>query len=149
MTCEISRDGNPCQAPPRFRRLPCLFPRSFQDGNIFNYLVHRGHPQLVDISNLDKRDKLEKLETAFTAAEKFGVPKLLAAEDVAVHPDEQSVLTYLSVFRAKVEAEGNMPPVRFSNPFIGFFLFFIMECVCCCLKYFTRVSSWIVFFFVL
>src|SRR4051812_21603988 len=58
----------------------------------------------MDIQKMETMSNRDRLKNAFDQAEGFGVPQLLAAEDVDVpRPDEQSVLTYLSVFKSKVE----------------------------------------------
>lgn len=89
------------------------FPSCFADGKIFNYLVHRTQPDKVDMKALPNMNNQARLAKAFDDAESFGVPKLLSPEDVDVaKPDEQSVLTYLSVFKSKVEGLDRAPAVK-------------------------------------
>lgn len=89
------------------------FPACFADGKIFNYLVHRTVSEKVDMKALPNMSNHDRLAKAFDDAESFGVPKLLSPEDVDVaRPDEQSVLTYLSVFKSKVEAMDRSTAVK-------------------------------------
>jgi len=78
------------------------FPRNVSDGKIFAYLVHKKDPTLIDLASINKKPPRELLVEAFNAAEKLGVPQLLDPEDVLERPDEQSILTYLSTFKSKV-----------------------------------------------
>lgn len=61
------------------------FPKSSSDGKLFAYMVHKKDPSLIDLKSINSKP-----------------PQLLDPEDVADKPDEQSILTYLSTFRTKV-----------------------------------------------
>ena len=78
------------------------FPRNTADGKIFAYLVHKKDPSLIDLNSINSKPPRQVLVEAFAAAEKLGVPQLLDPDDVLQRPDEQSILTYLSTFRSKV-----------------------------------------------
>jgi len=78
------------------------FPRNVSDGKIFAYLVHKKDPSLIDLNSLNSKPPRQILVEAFAAAEKLGVPQLLDPDDVLARPDEQSILTYVSTFRSKV-----------------------------------------------
>ncbi|TSK31514.1 Plectin [Bagarius yarrelli] len=55
-------------------------------------------PNLIDMSKVYRQTNLENLEQAFSVAEReLGVTRLLDPEDVDVpHPDEKSIITYVS-----------------------------------------------------
>jgi len=78
------------------------FPKNTADGKIFAYLVHRKDPSLIDLNSINSKPPRQLLVEAFAAAEKLGVPQLLDPDDVLARPDEQSILTYISTFRSKV-----------------------------------------------
>ncbi|XP_056141828.1 plectin-like isoform X1 [Lampris incognitus] len=74
------------------------FTTSWRDGKLFNAVIHKHHPRLIDMGRVYRQTNLENLEQAFTVAEKdLGVTRLLDPEDVDVpHPDEKSIITYVS-----------------------------------------------------
>ncbi|XP_076827723.1 plectin isoform X5 [Brachyhypopomus gauderio] len=74
------------------------FTTSWRDGKIFNAVIHRHQPRYIDMSKVYRQTNLENLEQAFCVAEKeLGVTRLLDPEDVDVpHPDEKSIITYVS-----------------------------------------------------
>ncbi|XP_048849639.1 LOW QUALITY PROTEIN: microtubule-actin cross-linking factor 1 [Brienomyrus brachyistius] len=73
------------------------FSSSWSDGRMFNALLHRYRPDLIDMETVAKQSSRENLEQAFEIAESLGVTRLLDAEDVDVpSPDEKSVITYVS-----------------------------------------------------
>ncbi|XP_058251615.1 plectin isoform X2 [Hemibagrus wyckioides] len=74
------------------------FTTSWRDGKLFNAVIHRHNPRLIDMGKVYRQTNLENLEQAFTVAEKdLGVTRLLDPEDVDVpHPDEKSIITYVS-----------------------------------------------------
>jgi hypothetical protein len=62
-------------------------------------IVHKHQPHLIDYDKLEAKNARENLETAFAAAEKLGIARLLDIEDMLVdRPDERSVMTYVSEF---------------------------------------------------
>uniref|UniRef100_A0A8C3PQY3 Microtubule actin crosslinking factor 1 n=1 Tax=Calidris pygmaea TaxID=425635 RepID=A0A8C3PQY3_9CHAR len=73
------------------------FSSCWSDGKMFNALIHRYRPDLVDMQRVQIQSNRENLEQAFEIAERLGVTRLLDAEDVDVpSPDEKSVITYVS-----------------------------------------------------
>ncbi|XP_014911174.1 plectin isoform X6 [Poecilia latipinna] len=74
------------------------FTTSWRDGKLFNAVIHKHYPRLVDMGKVYRQTNLENLEQAFTVAERdLGVTRLLDPEDVDVpHPDEKSIITYVS-----------------------------------------------------
>ncbi|XP_078789370.1 plectin-like isoform X47 [Oryzias latipes] len=74
------------------------FTTSWRDGKLFNAVIHKHYPRLIDMGKVYQQSNLENLEHAFNVAEKdLGVTRLLDPEDVDVpHPDEKSIITYVS-----------------------------------------------------
>uniref|UniRef100_A0A672SX36 Microtubule actin crosslinking factor 1 n=1 Tax=Sinocyclocheilus grahami TaxID=75366 RepID=A0A672SX36_SINGR len=85
------------QATEGYRGLRCAnFSSSWSDGHLFNALLHRYRPDLIDMEVVAQQSNRENLEQAFEIAESLGVTRLLDAEDVDVSsPDEKSVITYV------------------------------------------------------
>ncbi|XP_016105079.1 microtubule-actin cross-linking factor 1-like [Sinocyclocheilus grahami] len=86
------------QATEGYPGLRCAnFSSSWSDGRLFNALLHRYRPDLIDMEVVAQQSNRENLEQAFEIAESLGVTQLLDAEDVDVlSPDEKSVITYVS-----------------------------------------------------
>eukprot|EP01098_Paradermamoeba_levis_P005489 TRINITY_DN230_c0_g1_i2.p1 TRINITY_DN230_c0_g1~~TRINITY_DN230_c0_g1_i2.p1 ORF type:complete len:930 (+),score=433.23 TRINITY_DN230_c0_g1_i2:304-3093(+) len=81
---------------------PCSldgFPKCFADGKVFQYMVHRKDPSLIDLTAVDGKNPIQRMGEAFDKAATFGVPKLL---DPEMEPEELSILTYLSMFKARL-----------------------------------------------
>ncbi|KAM4706329.1 plectin isoform 1-T1 [Rhinophrynus dorsalis] len=74
------------------------FTSSWRDGRLFNAIIHRHKPMLIDMNRVFRQTNYENLDQAFNVAEKdLGVTRLLDPEDVDVpHPDEKSIITYVS-----------------------------------------------------
>uniref|UniRef100_A0A4W4F390 Dystonin n=1 Tax=Electrophorus electricus TaxID=8005 RepID=A0A4W4F390_ELEEL len=73
------------------------FTTSWRDGRLFNAIIHKYRPDLVDMSKVSTQNSRSNLEHAFSVAEQLGVARLLDPEDVDVtSPDEKSVITYVS-----------------------------------------------------
>ncbi|XP_072247220.1 dystonin isoform X2 [Leuresthes tenuis] len=73
------------------------FTTSWRDGRLFNAILHKYRPDLVDMSRVSTQTNRSNLEQAFYVAEQLGVARLLDPEDVDVQsPDEKSVITYVS-----------------------------------------------------
>eukprot|EP00066_Takifugu_rubripes_P026026 XP_011615292.1 PREDICTED: plectin [Takifugu rubripes] len=74
------------------------FTNSWRDGRLFNAIIHKLRPNLIDMGLVYRQSNQENLEQAFTVAEReLGVTRLLDPEDVDVpHPDEKSIITYVS-----------------------------------------------------
>uniref|UniRef100_A0A667YU75 Microtubule actin crosslinking factor 1 n=1 Tax=Myripristis murdjan TaxID=586833 RepID=A0A667YU75_9TELE len=86
------------QATEGYPGLRCVnFTSSWSDGRMFNALLHRYRPDLIDMELVSRQSNRDNLEQAFEIAESLGVTRLLDAEDVDVpSPDEKSVITYVS-----------------------------------------------------
>ncbi|KAI1901789.1 hypothetical protein AGOR_G00038010 [Albula goreensis] len=86
------------QATEGYPGLRCVnFSSSWSDGRMFNALLHRYRPDLIDMEVVARQSNRDNLEQAFDIAESLGVTRLLDAEDVDVpSPDEKSVITYVS-----------------------------------------------------
>lgn len=80
------------------------FTGSWIDGAAFCGLVNVIEPGSVDLSKLDKDSeggRINNCNTAFDMSESnFGIAHLLDAEDTVKSPDELSVMSYVSLFRA-------------------------------------------------
>ncbi|XP_078504101.1 dystonin isoform X2 [Lissotriton helveticus] len=73
------------------------FTTCWRDGRLFNAVIHRYRPDLIDMNIVAVQSNTANLENAFYVAEKLGVTRLLDPEDVDVSsPDEKSVITYVS-----------------------------------------------------
>ncbi|CAM9192396.1 unnamed protein product, partial [Lampetra planeri] len=76
------------------------FTTSWRDGRLFNAIIHKYRPDLIDMSDMSRvsnQANRSNLEQAFGVAEQLGVARLLDPEDVDVQsPDEKSVITYVS-----------------------------------------------------
>ncbi|XP_033956246.1 dystonin isoform X1 [Pseudochaenichthys georgianus] len=73
------------------------FTTSWRDGRLFNAIIHKYRPDLIDMSYVSTQPNRSNLENAFYVAEQLGVARLLDPEDVDVQsPDEKSVITYVS-----------------------------------------------------
>ncbi|XP_069032366.1 plectin a isoform X12 [Embiotoca jacksoni] len=74
------------------------FTTSWRDGKLFNAIIHKHRPTLIDMSQVYRQSNQENLEQAFSVADRdLGVTRLLDPEDVDVpHPDEKSLITYVS-----------------------------------------------------
>ncbi|XP_069847704.1 plectin isoform X12 [Dipodomys merriami] len=74
------------------------FTTSWRDGRLFNAIIHRHKPVLIDMNKVYRQSNLENLDQAFSVAERdLGVTRLLDPEDVDVpQPDEKSIITYVS-----------------------------------------------------
>ncbi|KAL3084188.1 hypothetical protein niasHT_039314 [Heterodera trifolii] len=76
------------------------FSSSWRSGLAFCALIHAHRPELLDFDALNPQETIGNLNLAFDVAEKhLDISPLLDAEDVNVsHPDEKSIITYVSLF---------------------------------------------------
>ncbi|XP_053571443.1 plectin isoform X6 [Bombina bombina] len=74
------------------------FTSNWRDGRLFNAIIHRHKPMLIDMNRVYRQTNLQNLDQAFGVAEReLGVTRLLDPEDVDVpQPDEKSIITYVS-----------------------------------------------------
>ena len=65
---------------------------------LIGFFIVLFRPEIIDLTRLGEMSNRERLQNAFTAAEKkFGIEQLLDPEDVDVEkPDERSIITYVS-----------------------------------------------------
>ncbi|CAJ0564398.1 unnamed protein product, partial [Mesorhabditis spiculigera] len=72
------------------------FTSSWRDGHAFNVLLHNFDHKLVKMAEIADMSALERLEHAFAAAERLGVPRLLTGKDLhSEYLDSRSVVVYL------------------------------------------------------
>jgi actinin alpha len=78
------------------------FSRSWQDGLAFAALINKFRPDLLNYDEMlaRKDDPMFVMQSAFDAAEKAGISKLLDAEDIvnSAKPDDKSIIAYLSMW---------------------------------------------------
>ncbi|GAM26795.1 hypothetical protein SAMD00019534_099700 [Acytostelium subglobosum LB1] len=85
------------------------FTTSFKDGTVFCALIHRLVPEAIKMEELKQDDPLFNLKMAFdTAHRELNIPSILEPEEVLEHPDEQSIMTYVSLF-PRVYQKANDP----------------------------------------
>ncbi|XP_061667374.1 uncharacterized protein LOC133496170 isoform X2 [Syngnathoides biaculeatus] len=79
------------------------FGKSWRSGLAFLALIKSVNPTLVDLKESLSMEPRECIEQAFTIAHRyFDMPTLLDAQDVARNsPDEQSIITYVSMFMGR------------------------------------------------
>ncbi|XP_055593611.1 EH domain-binding protein 1 isoform X2 [Uranotaenia lowii] len=75
---------------------------SWRNGMAFCAIIHHFYPSLIDMSKLSPGNVIENCRTAFDAAEKLGIPRVIEPQDMNMLavPDKLAVMTYLYQLRA-------------------------------------------------
>ncbi|XP_058118732.1 EH domain-binding protein 1 [Anopheles ziemanni] len=75
---------------------------SWRNGMAFCAVIHHFYPNLIDMSKLSPGNVIENCRTAFDAAEKLGIPRVIEPRDMNLLavPDKLAVMTYLYQLRA-------------------------------------------------
>jgi len=87
------------------------FTHDWQDGRCFCGLVNAIEPSHIPLNTVPASDAMNNNNKAFVAAEQlFGFPQVLDAIDVVENPDDLSIMTYVSYFRAYMLANNAYGP---------------------------------------
>jgi filamin len=87
------------------------FTHDWQDGRSFCGLVNAIEPNQIPLNTVPASDAQNNMNKAFNAAEQlFGFPQVLDAIDVIENPDDLSIMTYVSYFRAYMLANNAYGP---------------------------------------
>ncbi|XP_050090426.1 EH domain-binding protein 1 isoform X2 [Anopheles aquasalis] len=75
---------------------------SWRNGMAFCAVIHHFYPNLIDMSKLTPGNVIENCRTAFDAADKLGIPRVIEPRDMNLLavPDKLAVMTYLYQLRA-------------------------------------------------
>ncbi|XP_052861497.1 EH domain-binding protein 1 [Anopheles cruzii] len=75
---------------------------SWRNGMAFCAVIHHFYPNLIDMSKLSPGNVIENCRTAFDAADKLGIPRVIEPRDMNLLavPDKLAVMTYLYQLRA-------------------------------------------------
>uniref|UniRef100_A0A182QAA7 EH domain-binding protein 1 n=1 Tax=Anopheles farauti TaxID=69004 RepID=A0A182QAA7_9DIPT len=75
---------------------------SWRNGMAFCAVIHHFYPNLIDMTKLTPGNVIENCRTAFDAAEKLGIPRVIEPRDMHLLavPDKLAVMTYLYQLRA-------------------------------------------------
>ncbi|XP_055620017.1 EH domain-binding protein 1 isoform X2 [Toxorhynchites rutilus septentrionalis] len=75
---------------------------SWRNGMAFCAIIHHFYPSLIEMSKLSPGNVIENCRTAFDAAEKLGIPRVIEPRDMNMLavPDKLAVMTYLYQLRA-------------------------------------------------
>uniref|UniRef100_A0AAG5DQ05 EH domain-binding protein 1 n=1 Tax=Anopheles atroparvus TaxID=41427 RepID=A0AAG5DQ05_ANOAO len=75
---------------------------SWRNGMAFCAVIHHFYPNLIDMSKLSPGNVIDNCRTAFDAAEKLGIPRVIEPRDMNLLavPDKLAVMTYLYQLRA-------------------------------------------------
>ncbi|XP_055534423.1 EH domain-binding protein 1 isoform X2 [Wyeomyia smithii] len=75
---------------------------SWRNGMAFCAIIHHFYPSLIDMTKLSPGNVIENCRTAFDAAEKLGIPRVIEPRDMNMLavPDKLAVMTYLYQLRA-------------------------------------------------
>jgi len=87
------------------------FTGDWQDGRCFCGLVNAIEPNNIPLNTVPASEAEKNMNKAFTNAEQlFGFPQVLDAIDVIENPDDLSIMTYVSYFRAYMLANNAYGP---------------------------------------
>jgi len=87
------------------------FTSDWQDGRCFCGLVNAIEPSHIPLNTVPASEAVGNMNKAFVEAEKlFGFPQVLDAVDVVENPDDLSIMTYVSYFRAYMLANNAFGP---------------------------------------
>jgi filamin len=87
------------------------FTHDWQDGRSFCGLVNAIEPNQIPLNTVPASEAEKNMNKAFTSAEQlFGFPQVLDAIDVIENPDDLSIMTYVSYFRAYMLANNAYGP---------------------------------------
>jgi len=87
------------------------FTSDWQDGRCFCGLVNAIEPNHIPLNTVPASEAEKNMNKSFTEAEKlFGFPQVLDAIDVIENPDDLSIMTYVSYFRAYMLANNAYGP---------------------------------------
>lgn len=79
-------------------------PGCFADGMLLSYMIHKTDPGLIDLKEMEKKSRKQRIETAFELASKLGVPEVIDASDLLKDNIEEKVLlVYLTSFKTAAE----------------------------------------------
>ncbi|XP_040171905.1 EH domain-binding protein 1 isoform X2 [Anopheles arabiensis] len=75
---------------------------SWRNGMAFCAVIHHFYPNLIEMTKLSPGNVIENCRTAFDAAEKLGIPRVIEPRDMNLLavPDKLAVMTYLYQLRA-------------------------------------------------
>jgi filamin len=87
------------------------FTHDWQDGRCFCGLVNAIEPNSIPLNTVPASEAEKNMNKAFQSAEQqFGFPQVLDAIDVIENPDDLSIMTYVSYFRAYMLANNAYGP---------------------------------------
>jgi len=79
-------------------------PGCFADGWLLCYMIHKTDESLIDLKEMEKKSRKQRIEAAFELAAKIGVPEVIDAGDLLKDNIEEKVLlVYLTSFKTAAE----------------------------------------------
>jgi len=79
-------------------------PDCFKDGRILCFMIHKTDPALINLQEMEKKTRRERIELAFQLAGIIGVPEVIDSSDLLRDDvEEKTLLVYLSSFRDAAE----------------------------------------------
>eukprot|EP01103_Thecamoeba_quadrilineata_P016931 TRINITY_DN5828_c0_g1_i1.p1 TRINITY_DN5828_c0_g1~~TRINITY_DN5828_c0_g1_i1.p1 ORF type:complete len:1434 (+),score=475.28 TRINITY_DN5828_c0_g1_i1:46-4347(+) len=77
------------------------FVKSWQDGRAICYLLYSYHPELFTVKKIEESNPDQRIDMAYNAISKLGLPELLEQGDFAL--EKLSMMTQMSALYAKLE----------------------------------------------